>query len=107
MKKKVGFFSQKKKEFAMEREDVEDKGDKGVNPSARRSNWVSWLIPIIVLANIAVFVVEMYVNNCPKRIRNRANSFEDDDDKCVARFLGRFSFQPLSENPLFGPSSAA
>jgi hypothetical protein len=39
----------------------------------------------------------MYVNDCPK------NSFSD---TCVASFLGRFSFQPLKENPLFGPSSS-
>ncbi|KAL6127756.1 hypothetical protein ACLB2K_071119 [Fragaria x ananassa] len=26
--------------------------------------------------------------------------------KCVARVLGKFSFQPLKENPLFGPSSS-
>ncbi|KAK9280539.1 hypothetical protein L1049_014231 [Liquidambar formosana] len=41
-----------------------------------------------------MFLVTMYVNNCPE------NSVS-----CVARFLGRFSFQPLKENPLLGPSS--
>ncbi|XP_028783406.1 RHOMBOID-like protein 1 [Neltuma alba] len=56
--------------------------------------WFPWLIPFIVIANIVVFVITMYVNNCPK------NSVS-----CVARFLGRFSFQPLKENPLLGPSS--
>ncbi|KAL8267874.1 hypothetical protein R6Q59_001672 [Mikania micrantha] len=61
--------------------------------------WTSWLIPVFVVANIAVFVVIMYVNNCPKHNRMRI------DGKCVARFLGRFSFQPLKENPLFGASS--
>ncbi|XP_073122180.1 RHOMBOID-like protein 3 [Henckelia pumila] len=91
----------------MEREDVEGGGDKGVHSSAGRSNWVSWLIPIFVLINIAAFVVEMYVNNCPKRLRDREYSFGVDDGNCVARFLGRFSFQPLGENPLFGPSSSA
>ncbi|KAJ7947638.1 Rhomboid-like protein [Quillaja saponaria] len=38
----------------------------------------------------------MYVNNCPK---NSAGS------SGVAKFLGRFSFQPLKENPLLGPSA--
>jgi hypothetical protein len=38
----------------------------------------------------------MYVNDCPE------NAFHG---TCVAPFLGRFSFQPLKENPLFGPSS--
>lgn len=56
--------------------------------------WNSWLIPCFVIANIIVFVITMYVNDCPK------NSVS-----CVARSLGRFSFQPFSENPLLGPSS--
>ncbi|XP_042001148.1 RHOMBOID-like protein 1 [Salvia splendens] len=58
--------------------------------------WFSWLIPTFVVANIVMFVISMYVNNCPK------NSLS-----CVARFLGRFSFQPFKENPLLGPSSSA
>ena len=29
------------------------------------------------------------------------------NDTCLAKFLGRFSFQPFSENPLLGPSSHA
>lgn len=60
--------------------------------------WTSWLIPIFVVANIAVFIVAMYVNNCPKNNLGFEGS-------CVAKFLGRLSFQPLKENPLFGPSS--
>ncbi|GAB4858222.1 RHOMBOID-like protein 3 [Ancistrocladus abbreviatus] len=64
--------------------------------------WTSWLIPVVVVANIAVFIVVMYINNCPKHIRQSGY----DNHKCVARFLGRLSFEPLSENPLFGPSSA-
>ena len=59
--------------------------------------WTSWLVPVIVIANIAMFVIVMFINNCPK------NHFGF--DTCVARFLGRFSFQPLRENPLLGPSS--
>ncbi|XP_073052580.1 RHOMBOID-like protein 1 [Primulina eburnea] len=55
-----------------------------------------WLIPSFVIANIVMFFITMYVNNCPK------NSIS-----CVARFLGRFSFQPFRENPLLGPSSSA
>ncbi|CAI0414269.1 unnamed protein product [Linum tenue] len=62
-------------------------------------HWTSWLVPMFVFANVAVFIVAMYVNNCP---RNNIG-FEG---KCVARFLGRLSFQPLRENPLFGPSSS-
>lgn len=61
--------------------------------------WTSWLIPMFVVANIIVFIVAMFVNNCP---RNNTGI----DGKCVAKFLGRLSFQPLQENPLFGPSSS-
>ncbi|KAK7390542.1 hypothetical protein VNO78_25850 [Psophocarpus tetragonolobus] len=56
--------------------------------------WFSWLIPLFVVANIVMFVITMYVNNCPH------NSVS-----CIASFLGRFSFQPFKENPLLGPSS--
>ncbi|PKI31208.1 hypothetical protein CRG98_048401 [Punica granatum] len=56
--------------------------------------WASWLVPCFVAANIMIFGVTMYVNNCPRN-----------SDSCVARFFGRFSFQPLKENPLLGPSS--
>ncbi|KAF5729966.1 inactive rhomboid protein 1-like [Tripterygium wilfordii] len=61
--------------------------------------WTSWLVPMIVVANVAVLIVAMYVNNCPK---NNLGF----DGNCVAKFLGRLSFQPLKENPLFGPSSS-
>nr|CAD1835469.1 unnamed protein product [Ananas comosus var. bracteatus] len=49
-------------------------------------------------ANVAVFAAAMYVNDCPRH----PNPF----GSCVAPFLRRFSFQPLRQNPLFGPSSA-
>ncbi|KAL2550379.1 RHOMBOID-like 2 [Forsythia ovata] len=99
----------------MPSEDVESRGEKiresNNNSSVayavedRETQWTSWLIPVFVVANVAVFVVEMYVNNCPKHVKNR-DFIPGDDRKCVARFLGRFSFQPLRENPLFGPSSS-
>ncbi|XP_030532890.1 RHOMBOID-like protein 3 isoform X1 [Rhodamnia argentea] len=60
------------------------------------AQWTSWLMPMFVVANIAVFVVMMYVNDCPKHHRTGG---------CVAKFLGRFSFEPLRLNPLFGPSN--
>ena len=62
------------------------------------TSWTSWLVPMFVAANCVVFIVAMYINDCPRK--NPGVQGE-----CVARFLGRFSFQPLSENPLFGPSS--
>ncbi|KAG8374872.1 hypothetical protein BUALT_Bualt10G0040700 [Buddleja alternifolia] len=64
------------------------------------SQWTSWLVPMIVVANVAMFVVIMFVNNCP-------NNNNNNNGDCVAKFLGRLSFQPLRENPLFGPSSSA
>lgn len=63
------------------------------------TQWNSWLVPLIVIANVAMFVVIMFVNDCPKN-HNRLRG------DCVARFLGRASFQSLRENPLFGPSSS-
>lgn len=63
------------------------------------SEWTSWLVPMIVVANVAMFVAIMFVNNCPKNHDGLRGG-------CVAKFLGRLSFQPLKENPLFGPSSS-
>lgn len=55
--------------------------------------WVPWFVPLVAAVNIVLFAVAMYVNNCPAHASRRG-------------FLHRFSFQPLSENPLLGPSSA-
>ncbi|XP_073223546.1 RHOMBOID-like protein 5 isoform X2 [Cicer arietinum] len=58
--------------------------------------WFSWLVPLIFLANIAMFVYSMYLNDCPGYLN---------DDVCLfSQYLGRFSFQPFNENPLLGPS---
>ncbi len=92
----------------MSGQDLESRGAKnrdGNNTSSSYvipetdSHWTSWLIPVFVVANVAIFVVVMYINNCPKH-------YSPVEGRCVARFLGRFSFQPLRENPLFGPSSS-
>ncbi|GAB2272530.1 hypothetical protein Dimus_007353 [Dionaea muscipula] len=56
--------------------------------------WFPWLFPFFVLANVIVFIVTMYVNDCPKY-----------SVSCLAPFLHRFSFQPFKENPLLGPSA--
>ncbi|CAN6235962.1 unnamed protein product [Urochloa humidicola] len=62
-----------------------------------RHHW-SWLMPLVVIANVAVFVAIMFYNNCPRGAAGGG---------CVGRgFLRRFSFQPLKENPLLGPSAA-
>ncbi|KAJ0759252.1 putative peptidase S54, rhomboid [Helianthus annuus] len=57
--------------------------------------WFPWLIPSFVVADTVLFVITMYVNDCPKNTVS-----------CVATFLGRLSFQPFKENPLLGPSSS-
>ncbi|GJM91263.1 hypothetical protein PR202_ga07622 [Eleusine coracana subsp. coracana] len=64
--------------------------------------WVPWAVPLVVAANIVLFAVAMYANNCPAH----AAGSHRRGGACVAGFLRRFSFQPLSENPLLGPSSA-
>ncbi|XP_059442391.1 RHOMBOID-like protein 2 [Corylus avellana] len=88
--------------------DLERGGEKGRRANGPSGNyyvdsadreWTSWLIPMFVVANVAVFVVAMYINNCPKNNLGL-------DGACVAKFLGRLSFEPLHENPLFGPSSS-
>ncbi|XP_010685743.1 RHOMBOID-like protein 1 isoform X3 [Beta vulgaris subsp. vulgaris] len=58
--------------------------------------WAAWVVPSFVVVNVVLFLITMYVNDCPKYSLS-----------CFARFLGRFSFQPLKENPLLGPSAAA
>lgn len=57
--------------------------------------WVPWLVSSFVIANTIMFIITMYMNNCPR------NSVY-----CIAKFLGRLSFQPFKENPLLGPSSS-
>jgi hypothetical protein len=60
--------------------------------------WSPWIVSATTIACVVVFVVTMYVNDCPRR-RSATGG-------CAAGFLGRFAFQPLKENPLLGPSSA-
>ncbi|KAG6479704.1 hypothetical protein ZIOFF_063174 [Zingiber officinale] len=63
----------------------------------RDKKWWPLLVPVIFVANVIMFVITMYVNNCP---RNSPLS------SCVLRrSLRRFSFQPLRQNPLLGPST--
>ncbi|KAL6908002.1 hypothetical protein ACP4OV_002172 [Aristida adscensionis] len=60
--------------------------------------WSPWIVSAAAAACVAVFLVTMYVNDCPRRSAAGGG--------CAAGFLGRFAFQPLRENPLLGPSSA-
>ncbi|WVZ06321.1 hypothetical protein V8G54_019667, partial [Vigna mungo] len=63
------------------------------------THWTSWLVPMFVVANIVVFVIFMYINNCPKINLSSQGG-------CVAKFLRRFSSEPMQENLLLGPSSS-
>ncbi|KAF8103563.1 hypothetical protein N665_0188s0492 [Sinapis alba] len=56
----------------------------------------TWLVSVFVLLQIVVFAVTMGVNDCSR----------NSNDHCAAKLLGRFSFQPLSENPMLGPSAS-
>ncbi|KAK7848695.1 rhomboid-like protein 1 [Quercus suber] len=56
--------------------------------------WAPWLVPTFVVINFVVFVITMYLNNCP-----------ENSPPCVATFFGRFAFQTFKDNPLLGPSS--
>ncbi|KAK3039285.1 hypothetical protein RJ639_027989 [Escallonia herrerae] len=66
-------------------EDVESRGAKNRGDSYsssyvvadRDTQWTSWLIPLVVVANVAMFIVAMYINNCPKH-------YSGVGDKCVA-----------------------
>ncbi|CAK8535679.1 unnamed protein product [Lathyrus sativus] len=60
------------------------------------TQWFSWLVPLIFLANIAMFVYSLYINDCP--------AYLNENDCLYHQYLGRFSFQPFTENPLLGPS---
>uniref|UniRef100_A0A2C9WLJ8 RHOMBOID-like protein n=1 Tax=Manihot esculenta TaxID=3983 RepID=A0A2C9WLJ8_MANES len=51
--------------------------------------------PFKWVSNILLFFISMYVNDCPKN-----------SESCIGKFLGRFSFQPVKENPLLVPSSS-
>lgn len=65
---------------------------KGVN-----KRHVAWMIPLFIVIQMIVFVITMYVNNCTSR---------EDYKACVGDFLKRFAFQPLRENPIYGPSTS-
>ncbi|KAI4379285.1 hypothetical protein MLD38_005603 [Melastoma candidum] len=65
-------------------------------PPALARQWFPWLVPLIFVANVAAFVYEMYVNDCPSR---------QPEDCVLYPTLGRFSFEPLQENPLLGPTA--
>lgn len=56
-----------------------------------------WVISLFVILHFCVFTATMIVNDC----------WRNSHGQCALRPLGRMSFQPLSENPLLGPSASA
>lgn len=63
--------------------------------SQRRDN--AWIISLFIFLHSIAFTATMFVNYCWH------NSHRD----CALQSLRRFSFQPLRENPLLGPSASA
>ncbi|KMT00679.1 hypothetical protein BVRB_9g219680 [Beta vulgaris subsp. vulgaris] len=64
-----------------------------------RESYLSWLVPIIFVVDVALFALTMYENNCPESLDEPAHT-------CVFfDHLGRFSFEPLHNNPLLGPKT--
>lgn len=57
----------------------------------------TWIISVFVILHVVAFIATMVANDCWR------NSHGD----CALKALGRLSFQPLSENPLLGPSASA
>ncbi|CAA6666416.1 unnamed protein product [Spirodela intermedia] len=63
--------------------------------------WVAWLVPAFVLANFVAFAYTMYVNDCPG-----SSPADRGGERCILQdTLGRFAFEPLVVNPLFGPTT--
>ncbi|XP_057767750.1 RHOMBOID-like protein 8 [Salvia miltiorrhiza] len=56
----------------------------------------TWIISLFVILHLIAFAATMAVNDC----------WGNSHGQCALDQLGRFSFQPLSENPLLGPSSS-
>ncbi|KAK8957405.1 hypothetical protein KSP39_PZI000796 [Platanthera zijinensis] len=66
--------------------------------SRKERKWTPWIVLVFLAENVVIFVVVMFVNNCP----GHSNPY----GSCFADVLRRFSFQPLRQNPLLGPSSS-
>ncbi|RLM92514.1 membrane protein [Panicum miliaceum] len=75
--------------------------------------WFPFLVPLFIVANVALFVLTMYVNDCPAHalaagaaIGGSVGESATAQGCWLAPELGRFAFQSFKENPLVGPSSA-
>ncbi|KAG8379585.1 hypothetical protein BUALT_Bualt07G0104200 [Buddleja alternifolia] len=63
--------------------------------SHRKEN--TWVISVFVILHLIAFAATMIVNDC----------WRNSHTQCAFKQLGRFSFQPLDENPLLGPSASS
>ncbi|GMH31340.1 hypothetical protein Nepgr_033183 [Nepenthes gracilis] len=64
--------------------------------SFSKNREITWVISLFVLLHLVAFATTMFANNC----------WRNSQGDCALKFLGRMSFQPLSENPLLGPSAS-
>lgn len=55
-----------------------------------------WLSVTLTISYAIIFIMTMQHNNCPENAVNK--------NLCLLPALGKFSFQPWSENPLLGSS---
>ncbi|KAF0918316.1 hypothetical protein E2562_023387 [Oryza meyeriana var. granulata] len=75
--------------------------------------WFPFLVPLFVIVNVALFVLTMYINDCPAHMQAAGAAIGGSAGEGAAAQgcwlepeLGRFAFQSYKENPLIGPSSA-
>ncbi|KAK4773258.1 hypothetical protein SAY87_028277 [Trapa incisa] len=64
--------------------------------SASHQHRDTWIISLFAILHVVIFISTMVVNNC----------VETSHGDCAFKVFGRLSFQPLSENPLLGPSAS-
>lgn len=64
--------------------------------SPQSEEWNPWFVPLVFIINVALFIMSMYINNCPSHSRS-----------CIGvQSLQRFAFENIHENPLLGPATA-
>ncbi|XP_051147900.1 RHOMBOID-like protein 8 [Andrographis paniculata] len=63
--------------------------------SRRKEN--TWVISVFFILHFIAFAATMFVNDC----------WGNSHGQCEFKQLGKFSFQPIAENPLLGPSASA
>ncbi|KAK7311590.1 hypothetical protein RJT34_09835 [Clitoria ternatea] len=75
---------------------LQDERISSMKPKRRRRRGDTWVVSVFIIIDVGVFIATMLVNDC----------WTNSNGHCVLQSLGRFSFQPLSENPLLGPSQS-